>query len=125
MGRPAALILAALVALAAGCVQTRDPETIACSPGERVLVGCGACGVGACAGDPVLRVCDGDLADPRACADSIGLLGESDDACGSLCPALTITCPPGGRIAVVHRSFRGGAYECGWDVRPGSADAGP
>lgn len=112
--RRALAIVAATLAL--GCAQTRDPETVPCTPGEGLTVGCGACGVGSCAGDPVLRVCDG-ASDVRACADALGILAESDDACGSPCPATQVTCPASGRITVIHRAFGAGGYECSWEVR--------
>lgn len=111
------LLAGMLVGSLAACGRGRDPGTVSCTPGERLLVGCAAaCGVGACSGDPVLRVCDGDV-DARACADAIAILGEGDDACDSLCPSARVTCPASGHVTVVHRAYRDGAYACQWDVQ--------
>jgi hypothetical protein len=109
-------LLAAIVIVAAGCSRGRDPGTIACTPGTAILIGCSsACGVGSCTGDPLLRVCDGTSA--RACADGAGFLAESDDSCGTRCPSVRVTCPPGGNVAVVHRGWRDGEYACAWEAQ--------
>ncbi|MDQ3032460.1 MAG: hypothetical protein M3Y87_08600 [Myxococcota bacterium] len=121
---PGRAVVALLIGVAAlGCGRGRDPGTIECTPGEALLVGCSsACGVGSCSGDPVLRVCDGSI-DSRACADALAILGESDDSCETLCPSTRVVCPASGRITVVHRAFREGAYTCDWSVAPSAAPA--
>lgn len=116
-GRRIAFAVLALIALGS-CGYGRDPGTVQCTPGERIEVGCAsACGLGACTGDPVLRVCDGE-ADVRECADVTAVLGENDDACGTLCPLARLECPASGRITVVYRAFAGDDATCDWDVRP-------
>lgn len=98
------------------CGRGRNPGTADCTPGEAILVGCSsACEVGSCSGDPVLRVCEGSI-DVRGCAEAFGILSESDDSCGTLCPAARLTCPASGRITVVHRAFRGDDYTCDWSI---------
>lgn len=122
----AAALAASLTAsvLVGGCSRGRDPGTVACTPGEPILVACAsACGVGACSGDPVLRVCDGDV-DVRACAAGLAAIGESDDGCGTLCPAARVTCPVAGRITVVHRAFGEGEYACDWSVASAASVTG-
>jgi hypothetical protein len=113
-------VLAVSLALSA-CGRGRDPGTVDCTPGEALLVGCAsACGVGACSGDPVLRVCEGSI-DVDGCADAVGILAESDDSCETLCPSARTVCPASGRITVVHRAFRDGDYTCDWAVGPAPA----
>jgi len=77
-------------------------QSTSCTPGEQVIVGCG-CSGGTCAGDPVLRVCEGS----GLCSSS-GALASVDDACG-LCPQASFTCPPSGVYSVLVGSFASGA----------------
>jgi hypothetical protein len=115
-GTSVAIALLALCgALAAGCKNSRpDRGTVTCTPGTRIEVACGTgCGLGSCTGDPVLEICAGDV----TC--STGDLGSNDDGCGSsLCPGLTVTCPPGGLITVAPRGYSSSrSYTCNWDTR--------
>gem|GEM_PF-620284 len=73
--------------------------TETCRAGELVEVGCGGCSEFGepCAGDPMLRVCEGD---GTQCLPSTAL-AESDNACGdSLCPHVEFTCPDSGLLTV-------------------------
>lgn len=80
---------------------------VACSPGAPVTLGCGCGGVGTCAQDPVLRVCDG----AEACTASAAL-ASVDDTCG-LCPQTTFTCPASGVYTVLTGAYApGAAYTC-------------
>lgn len=107
-----ALSIALLVALP-GCRPGRAGGVEACVPGETLQVGCAlGCGLGECAGDPRLRVCEGSLG-VGACEDgaSGAVLEDVDDsACGRLCPFASVQCPASGSIAVVTTG------SCDWDV---------
>jgi hypothetical protein len=85
------------------CGWTLD-QTVACTPGSTVDVGCaGACGLGSCTGDPMLRVCDADRPDGNCSYP--GAIGLSDDF-GGQCPCkLGILCPDSGSLAVYTASF--------------------
>src|SRR5688500_12196760 len=114
----------------AGCVTSRPAGTTACTPGEPVLVGCGAAGgVGSCSGSPIVYVCDGTVA-PEDCSRLAGasLLGSADEfstECGGGCPAVTVTCPASGQLSVRHEGFAGEAYTCNWAAGGGNVpDAG-
>ncbi|GDX81381.1 hypothetical protein LBMAG42_31920 [Deltaproteobacteria bacterium] len=73
-------------------------SSAACTPGSTIEVSCDTTCLGACVGDPVLRVCDG--AD-NACL-SYDALGANDRAeCGSWCPAVTIPCPESGLVTAL------------------------
>lgn len=112
-------LLALACMLAAGCKNDRGVRAT-CTPGARVEIACGAeCGLGSCTGDPVLEICEGD----RSCTS--GDLGSDDDSCGSRCPGLTITCPPGGVITISHRPFGSGAYTCDVQMRELGLPASP
>ncbi len=85
---------------------------VACNPGERVDIGCtGAAecgGLGACEGNPALRVCAGD---GIAChADRA--LAAGDDACGTNCPHTQVVCPPGGALTLYTSAADGAAFRC-------------
>ncbi len=103
------------------CGWDAEQGTRVCTPGAMVTVGCDpACGepLGACASDPVLRVCAGDA----ICAD-LAALGSNDDACPvdgarNPCSRVTVTCPPSGRIRVLTGPYRAGsAYTCRVETR--------
>lgn len=87
-----------------------------CTQGQRVTVGCNAMcspAAGSCAGDPVIRVCNGD--GPCNHADAVA---EGEDACGSQCPLVTFMCPSRGRYTVMTGGSRAGAaYECRVELR--------
>lgn len=87
----------------------------ACTPGQLVNIGCvdtGLCNLGACTGDPMLRVCDPDRPDGNC--SSAAVLSENDDGCGGSCPLVAnVVCPDGGSIAVYHAPYSvGDAYTC-------------
>ena len=93
------------------CGWTLD-QTIACTPGETVDIGCsGACGLGSCTGDPMLRVCDGARADGNCSYPAA--IGLSDDF-ASECPCkLGNVCPASGSLAIYTASADlGVAYTC-------------
>jgi hypothetical protein len=114
----------------AGCVASRPAGTESCTPGEPVLVGCGAaCGLGSCTGSPIVYVCDGTVpaADCNRIAGAafLGSASESSTECGGGCPALTVTCPPSGQLSVRHEGFALGSYTCDWSTGGGNVpDAG-
>jgi hypothetical protein len=94
-----------------------------CTPGARVTIGCNqGCSpaIGMCAGDPMLRVCPGNV----ACTD-LTAIASNDDSCPPgdggptrLCSRVEFTCPTVGRYTILSGSFRaGGAYECHFDIR--------
>jgi hypothetical protein len=82
------------------CGWTMAPgfEGASCVPGEAIVVGCGCAG-GTCAGDPMIRVCEGT----DACAGT-SALALVDDACG-VCPETFFTCPDSGVYSVLVASF--------------------
>ncbi|RMH41357.1 MAG: hypothetical protein D6689_11350 [Deltaproteobacteria bacterium] len=88
-----------------------------CEPGRRLRIGCAAaCGLGACTGDPMLRVCD--PADPWGNCSATRALGANDDACGSACPRVRdVVCPASGQLAVYAAARElGAAYTCEVDL---------
>jgi hypothetical protein len=75
-----------------------------CTAGETLEVGCGSmCMLGACGGDPMLRICEGD----GACVGRDSLATD-DDSCGGTCPLTSFTCPASGQYTVL-----GAPYETG------------
>lgn len=133
MGRGTMIALwvtaAASLALVSGCKSGgngRAGATVACTPGTRVEIACGAgCGLGSCDGDPMLRVCDGSVS-VSSCSDRASItLGNNDDACGSLCPGVTVTCPSTGAITVAPIPFTSGrSFRCNWETRVTSGAPG-
>jgi len=82
-------------------------QSIACTPGAAVSIGCGCTSGGTCNGDPVLRVCDGDGACTQATA-----LASIDDSCG-LCPQADFVCPASGTYTVLTGAYGSGMeYTC-------------
>lgn len=81
-----------------------------CSPGDPVAVACAnGCGLGSCSGDAMLRVCEGEN---QVCT-GWQALGNSDNACGGLCPLNNIVCPDSGKYTVLSGSRNpGGTYTC-------------
>ncbi len=77
-----------------------------CTPGASVTLGGGACGTGSCTGNPVMRVCSGTL----PCEHSRTTLASSDNACFSLCPQVTFTCPASGTYNVMGAPSTSGQY---------------
>lgn len=98
--------------------------TFSCTPGQMVVVGCTGMGgsnplctppLGACTGDPVMRVCPGTT----PCSNGAALR-SLDDACG-LCPVTAVTCPASGSVYVLTgplNSSNGGT--CTPALRPAS-----
>jgi hypothetical protein len=108
------------LALTAGCrPRNRAPDVTTCTPGTSVLVACGSgCRLGACSGDATLTVCDGTLSIDSCMAGAEGFLGFNDDMCGSLCPGLTVTCPPSGTLLVVPAGYMGRTdFTCAWETQ--------
>lgn len=88
-----------------------------CSPGSPVSVGCSqSCNLGACTGDPMIRVCDAETAN---CTSALAL-ASNDNRCGGVCPmANNFLCPPSGRLAVyTGSSDHGQAYTCSIALSP-------
>ncbi|MFO0624223.1 MAG: hypothetical protein U0325_01285 [Polyangiales bacterium] len=97
----------------------RVAATYTCTPGSTVTFGCtggsdaGVCGFtgGACAGDPVLRICAGTTTTGCTFAGrvtpqnaGVGTVTADDDACG-LCPWVRIACPSAGSVTVFSRAY--------------------
>jgi len=116
------LVALALVAgsLAPGCKARRGNETVDCTPGTEIWIGCNqACALGSCSGDPWIQVCDGDVP-PSECGDET-LIAENDDPidiCHSTCPVVQMVCPTSGHVTVTVRAYsgRGSAQACDWRV---------
>lgn len=85
-----------------------------CEPGAVFRIGCAeACaGLGACTGNPMLRVCDAAAEDGNCSATN--RMEDNDDACGSACPRVrNQTCPASGQLAVYTAPFAvGEPYSC-------------
>jgi hypothetical protein len=87
--------------------------THTCTPGAELYVGCSSqCDLGACTGDPFMRVCDS--ASPSC--EAPDALDQNDDAgcaagrCrtsnpGACCPRTTVTCPASGSIDVFYGAY--------------------
>lgn len=112
-----AIVLGAAIA---GCKPNRGAETVDCTPGASIWVGCNqACSLGTCSGDPWIQVCDGDTA-VSECNDGT-LIAQNDDPteiCYSTCPIVQMVCPPSGHVTVTIKSYSGAstAYTCDWRV---------
>lgn len=106
--------------LIAGCKARRGAETVDCTAGTEIWIGCNqACALGSCSGDPWIQVCDGEVP-PSECGDET-LIAENDDAteiCHSTCPIVQMVCPPSGRVTVTVRAYsgRGSTQSCDWRV---------
>jgi hypothetical protein len=59
-------------------------------------IGAGACGLGACTGQMMMRVCPG-----RSACDSSTALTAAWNSCGTGCPALVLSCPAPGAVYTV------------------------
>ncbi|MEZ4436325.1 MAG: lysyl oxidase family protein [bacterium] len=70
-----------------------------CAQGDVVEIGCGGCGDHgpACMGDPMLRVCDGEM---TQCLPSSALAQASGGCDDSPCPHVEFVCPEGGIFTV-------------------------
>ncbi len=80
-----------------------DVGNYACTPGAPITSACSGGCDGTCAGDPVMRVCDG--AD-NPCYSYLAL-GSDDDSCGTTnCPVVSVTCPAGGVVTVLTASWK-------------------
>lgn len=111
-------IVAIGVAIAlAGCHPNRGDETVACSPGETIWVGCNdACSLGSCWGNPAILVCDGDLS-TESCNDDRAIAANDDAAwpCSSTCPLARTVCPASGHVTVTVQRGRGD-FACDWGI---------
>ena len=113
---------AATEGLRRDCGWQQEGPARTCTPGAHVAVGCNqGCmpPLGLCAGDPMIRICPGNLPCPDLTA-----LSANDDACPGdggptrLCSLTEFTCPSSGRYTILTGAFRaGGAYECHLEVR--------
>jgi hypothetical protein len=86
---------------------------LACTPGEMARVGCaGACELGTCTGDPMLRVCDSAQGDGNCSYGAA--LGKGDNACASSCPRTGhFLCPASGEVTVFTApKVPGQSYTC-------------
>ncbi|WP_437680023.1 lysyl oxidase family protein [Sorangium sp. So ce131] len=77
-------------------------EAATCTPGEPLVVGCG-CSGGVCAGDPMIRICDGAAASGCTEAEAVTSV---DDAC-NVCPEARIVCPESGVYTVLIGAWDG------------------
>lgn len=106
-----------MVALATiGCKNRSDRpgDTLTCTPGESLSIGCSGTVGSVCGGDPAMDACDGSIV-PSACDDA-SALASNDDAVGR-CPVVETTCPAIGRITISVHGSMGAAYECYWDIQ--------
>jgi hypothetical protein len=90
-------------------------EVGACEQGEMVEVGCGGCnGRGeACQGDPMMRVCEGEM---TQCLRSLSL-SESNNTCGTNCPQAQFMCPPSGAFTIwLNSNEAGEASQCVYEI---------
>jgi len=90
---------------------------VPCEPDRIVRIGCAtACGLGACTGDPMLRVCESDRPDGN-CSHAASL-GRSTGACGSSCPVVSsVRCPGNGSVDVfMAPRIPGAAYTCDLEI---------
>jgi hypothetical protein len=99
----------------------REDGMEVCSPGQRIAVGCAqGCGLGECAAQSLLRVCDGNTT-PEACraatSSSMWLAEESGSSCDSECAQAILNCPGSGAITVVTFTGDDRPYACNWSVR--------
>ena len=89
-------------------------DTFTCQPTLMVNIGCASvngCGGAECAGDPMIRVCDGAAPDGCAFAEA---LSSSQDIGGTTCPcSQNVRCPDSGQLRVYTGSSQlGEPYEC-------------
>ena len=95
------------------CGWSDDVVHSVCIPGKTYRVGCGITELDCnpepiCEGDPILRVCK-----VATQCRSVDALTESDDACGTRCPASNFVCPPEGEIVIVEAPYETGAsFSC-------------
>lgn len=120
--RSAFVVVSLVAALAAaGCSRSRSQSgSETCTPGRPITVACSEdCGIGACSGDPVLRVCEGSIS-VEDCLEAPTFLGQNDDdrvcATSGLCSRVDTLCPSSGRVTVALRAFGSGPYQCAWEL---------
>lgn len=90
-----------------------------CAQGEVVEIGCGGCGDfgPACAGDPMLRVCDGEMSQ---CLPSTALAQQTGGCDDSPCPHIEFVCPPSGVFTVWSApEIDGTDYVCDFQIAVG------
>lgn len=120
------MMLAFSLLTLSGCIVTTEPfgdgiggrgaETVFCTPGVLVDVGCGTLGLGSCSGDPILTVCDGDFVHELDCGESgFAQLERNDDFAGR-CPGLDVICPASGLLAVRPTAFGSSDAVCFWEA---------
>lgn len=104
-----------LVVLGAGCKNrsNRPGDTLTCTPGETLLIGCTSSVGNRCQGDPVIDVCDGTI--PPANCTSTNALASNDDSDG-LCPQVNTVCPTSGRVTAQIHGYSSSSYQCYWDI---------
>lgn len=90
----------------------QNAQTGRCASGDLVRIGCadqGQCQMGAaCAGDPMMRICDGE----GQCFPTTAL-EQSNNPCESECPYSEFYCPESGIYTVwLAPNADGGAFEC-------------
>lgn len=123
------LLAMAAAALGSGCKNrsNRPGDTLTCTPGESLTIGCTGSVGNACEGDPVMDACDGTVL-PSNCVDSNAIAMNDDSIPGSnLCPLVHTTCPLSGRITVSVHGFGTRSFACYWDIVHGggrTTDAG-
>ena len=90
----------------------------ACEQGHLVEIGCGGCDLGtACQGDPMVRVCDGEM---TQCLPSMALANRNGGCGENDCPHTEFLCPESGLFTVwTNSNIDGDAYGCDLAVRAG------
>ncbi len=113
-----------VTALAPGCKNrhNRPGDTLTCTPGESLSIGCTGAVGSTCDGDPVLDACDGSIP-PSACNDASSF-AMNDDASGR-CPLVQTNCPSSGRITIQTHPYSTGTYQCYWDLVHGGGATPP
>jgi hypothetical protein len=83
-----------------------------CEPGTQVRLGCaaaGACALGSCTGDSMLRLCDGH---DNPCTGDRSLQ-QNDDACSTYCSLIDFVCPDSGVLTALTAPYTSGnEYGC-------------
>ncbi len=99
-------------------------RVMSCTPGRRVLVGCGTCAIGSCSGNTDLLVCRGSsvsnclgdrdyyLGSPR-----LILRDPGDTACPGPCPIVEVDCPAEGQILGMTKPHSGYTHTCILELR--------
>lgn len=90
-----------------------------CAVGDVVEVGCGGCGEhgAVCEGDPMMRVCEGEM---TQCLPSSSIVQRNGGCDDSACPHVEFVCPASGVFTIwTAPDAAGAAYTCDFEVVAG------